>query len=84
MIVPYPLVLSVRLVVRLKGTRKRAEAESFGPSLLLGKHMNPKVLESANPIWCTQYARIIIATDTGAHCDGDAFVIVVELVEAWS
>jgi hypothetical protein len=36
MTVPYPLVLSVRPVVRLKGVKKRAAAFSLGPCLLVG------------------------------------------------
>ena len=36
MTVPYPLVLSVRPVVRLKGVRKMAAAFSLGPCLLVG------------------------------------------------
>jgi hypothetical protein len=49
MAVAYPHVLSACIVGRGKGTRKRAEAESFGPSLLLGIYVNPKVLRKHQP-----------------------------------
>src|SRR5215217_8311296 len=59
------LVHSIRIVASVQGTRKRAEAFSLDPYLLIGIYL--RSLESTNPVWCSQPARTIIASDTGAE-----------------